>query len=144
MRGCVTSSIGVLQMCMSKDLIHCTECIVALCNSFIPFCRSHVGALFNDACCCLFFISAAAVSGDCFNPYLWSMCPVLPRSVRSLFNTAQLLVGRSWSGTCSVGFSIKFSLSGLLIFYWSFHFVFALNFSETNFSASLQIDIRDF
>lgn len=37
-----TNSVGLFQMSMPKDLVHCNEFVVTLSNSFISLCRNRL------------------------------------------------------------------------------------------------------
>lgn len=71
---------------MPKYLIHCTEFIVVLCNSFTPPDKSQLGTFFNDV---RYSSYPQSRSGDGFNVRMWRIFPVLARHLPSLFNTTQ-------------------------------------------------------
>jgi len=117
--------------------------VVALCNSFIPPWNRRI-VHSSVMCVAVCFLCQQLHPGESLSPQLWSMCPVLPCPVRSLFNATQSLLGRSEPGTPSVGLFIRLSLSGLLLFHSLFHSVFILNFPDINYWASLQVGFLDF
>lgn len=111
-----------------------SHCICCSSVYFIPPCYRQILHSFV-MCVAVSFSCPQSHPGDGLSPHLWSMCSVLPWSVRDRFNATHFFLGKSLPGNLTIELLIRLSLLGSLLFQSLFHLVFILNFSDINFSA---------